>query len=465
SDGKLYFGGYHGFNIIDIDHLNDNDFLPPVHINEFFIFNKPVTVDSPNSPLNQIISETKKITLSYKQSVLTFGFNAINFTSPEKSLYAYKMEGYDQSWNYCDASRRYATYTNLNPGPYTFKVIASNNDGLWNTNEASISLVILPPFWLTWWFKAICIISLILAVYLISYLKTKSLQIQKITLEKIVKERTHDLSNLNEELQVINENLKEKQDRIEEQSEELQNQARSLQMMNEKLLLSNSTKDKFFSIISHDLKGPFNSILGFSETLKTDYSKMSDEIRKQCIDLINTSSLKAFSLLENLLTWARSQTNRIEYTPQVNDIGLIIKNNVESFKEIVLKKNITIIDETKGYHYALSDIYMINTVIRNLISNAIKFSHKSGSIIVKATETDGFVQVSIKDSGIGMDQNLQNMLFKIGEVTTRQGTSKETGTGLGLFLCKEFVEKNGGKIWVESEEGRGSVFFFTLPIA
>lgn len=465
SDGKLYFGGFHGFNIIATDNLTDNDFLPPVYIIEFDIFNKPVMFDSPNSPLNQVISETKKLTLSYKQSVLTFGFNAINFTSPEKSLYAYKMEGYDKSWNYCDASRRYATYTNLNPGSYTFKVMASNNDGLWNPNEASISLVILPPYWLTWWFMTVCIIFLVLAVYAIFYLKTKNLQIQKISLEKTVKERTHDLSNLNEELEVINENLKDKQDKIEEQSKDLQNQARSLQLMNEDLILLNSTKDKFFSIISHDLKGPFNSILGFSEILIIDYNKMSDEERKQCIALINTSSLKVFSLLENLLTWARSQIDGIEYSPEVNNISLIIKNNIESFKEIVLKKNISIIDETIGEHYALIDINMINTVIRNLINNAIKFSYLSGCIIVKAVKVKDFVQVSIKDSGIGMNKDLQNKLFEIGEVTTREGTSKETGTGLGLILCKEFVEKNHGSLWVESKEGEGSIFIFTLPYA
>jgi len=232
----------------------------------------------------------------------------------------------------------------------------------------------------------------------------------------------------------------------------------------EQLQIANSTKNKFFSIIAHDLKNPFNSILGFSELLLSNiYEYENDKIEK-FVKTINSSSRNAYELLENLLVWARSQSGNIEFNPTVNKLSSIIKENVSLIESQSAKKEIKVFTEINDNYSMFCDRNMISTVVRNLLTNALKFTKPSGQISVLTKQIDNGYEITISDTGIGISPENIQKLFKIDSKFQTQGTADEKGTGLGLILCKEFVEKHGGKIWVESELGKGSDFKFTMPI-
>lgn len=231
----------------------------------------------------------------------------------------------------------------------------------------------------------------------------------------------------------------------------------------EELKNLNTTKDKFFSIIAHDLKNPFITILGFSELLLSDYNELNDEEKLFYIEEMKKSADTSHSLLQNLLQWSRSQTGRIVFQPKILPIDKIILDNIELLKPTAEQKEIKIDYSQLSTINVLADEDMASTIIRNLISNAIKFTGRKGNIYITAVDSDSFVNISVKDSGIGMSEETQRKLFQLDTSYSTEGTEKETGTGLGLILCKEFIEKNGGTIIVESKYGEGSTFHFTLP--
>jgi len=245
----------------------------------------------------------------------------------------------------------------------------------------------------------------------------------------------------------------------------LSNSYKKIQQQAEKLAESNATKDKFFSIIAHDLKNPFTSILGFSNLILGNKSKFSEEDIINFVTQISDSAKNTFKLLENLLTWSRSQTGKLEYYPIVLNINSIICNSKSLIQYIAQGKNITIEFDVEKNIEVFADENMINTVIRNLLSNAVKYTHKGGKIVLKAVSQNNQLLIEISDNGVGIPPQKIEKLFKISEKVSTLGTENEAGTGLGLLLCKEFVEKNGGKIWVESTQNIGSKFFFTLPLA
>lgn len=226
----------------------------------------------------------------------------------------------------------------------------------------------------------------------------------------------------------------------------------------------NQTKDKFFSIIAHDLKNPFVTLLGFSEILLSDFKELQNDEILFYINEMKKSADLSFNLLQNLLQWSRSQTGRIEYHPQLLDLKNIVQENVALVLKSAEKKNINLVLNIKVELIINADQDMINTIIRNLLTNAIKFTHKNGIICIDAISKNGFVELCIKDSGIGMNNETIDKLFRLDVSLSTSGTENETGTGLGLILCKEFVEKHGGKIWATSELGKGSTFFISLPI-
>jgi PAS domain S-box-containing protein len=226
----------------------------------------------------------------------------------------------------------------------------------------------------------------------------------------------------------------------------------------------NADKDRFISILSHDLKSPFNSILGFSEILTEDIRKLNTDEIEDIARNINKSARNTLYLLEDLLAWAMTQQGKIIFKPQKLSLADICKNILEILNPNAVAKNITINYYIADSIKVFADIDMIKTVLRNLISNALKFTNSGGTINVSSEENSENVTISISDNGVGIKAENITKLFNISEVITTKGTAEETGTGLGLLLCKEFVEKHGGKIWVESEVGKGSVFKFTLPI-
>ncbi|WP_298287328.1 tetratricopeptide repeat-containing sensor histidine kinase [uncultured Lutibacter sp.] len=225
----------------------------------------------------------------------------------------------------------------------------------------------------------------------------------------------------------------------------------------------NITKDKFFSIIAHDLKNPFNSIKGFTELLIENINEYTEEKQLKFLKVVKGSTVKASSLLNNLLIWANSQSGNLKFNPQKIDLKVELAN-VISFLEIqAFNKDIKIANKIQDNIFLYADDNMLSTILRNLISNAIKFTQSEGRIEIISNTKNGFTKISIKDSGIGIsEENLKN-LFNIETKKSTLGTSNEQGSGLGLILCKEFVERHGGEIFVESELTLGSTFSFTLP--
>lgn len=225
----------------------------------------------------------------------------------------------------------------------------------------------------------------------------------------------------------------------------------------------NISKDKFFSIIAHDLKNPFNVLVSYTSLLKTDLEMFSTEELKQIVTDLNQASENGFNLLQNLLLWTRTQTNRIHIFKSKFNLSEVFEK-VKALVDLNLlskDQKLTIVVDPERVAYADKD--MIATIVRNLVFNAIKFSPKGSEIILKATETEAGLQIDVIDSGVGIPPETIKKLFRIDTNTSLQGTEGETGTGLGLVICREFVEKHNGQIWVESELGKGSVFSFTLP--
>ena len=225
----------------------------------------------------------------------------------------------------------------------------------------------------------------------------------------------------------------------------------------------NATKDKFFSIIAHDLKSPFNSIIGFSSLLTRQIEERDYAAVEKYAGFIQNSSQQAFDLLMNLLEWSQSHTGRIVFTPETINIVDLINQSTELFIASAQQKSITIISEIPVNRSVFADKAMVNTILRNLISNAIKFTNPGGEIVVSTEQTQNELVVSVSDNGVGMDQESISELFRIDKNHSTLGTENEKGTGLGLLLCKEFAERLGGRIWVESESGKGSKFFFSIP--
>ncbi len=232
---------------------------------------------------------------------------------------------------------------------------------------------------------------------------------------------------------------------------------------NELLQSINAEKDKFFSFLAHDLREPLSNFVAATQILTEEIQTMSlDEIRELTVSMkISASSI--YCLLENLLEWSYFKRGVLEFTPKMHNLKNIVQNSIEVVSESVGKKNIvidfSIADDLRVY----IDKHMFESVIRNLVSNAVKFTPRGGKIIISASAVnDNFIKLKISDTGIGMNTELKSKLFLLSEKTSRPGTEGEPSTGLGLLLCKDFIEKNGGKIWVESEEGKGSAFSITI---
>ncbi len=235
-----------------------------------------------------------------------------------------------------------------------------------------------------------------------------------------------------------------------------------LQEYSEQLKELVATKDKFFSIIAHDLKSPFNSILGLSEIIKNDAKYLDIATIEQYAGIIHSTSNNTFKLLENLLDWARIHQSQMPFQPSSFILKTIVNEVIELAIEKANSKMIAVINYTPDNIIITADKNMIRTILRNLISNALKFTSTNGKVGINALYTDNTVEVSVEDTGTGIKQEDIEKVFKIGSSFSKRGTENEKGTGLGLLLCKEFVEKHGGKIWVESEEGKGSKFKFSI---
>jgi len=437
---KLMFAGLNGITQFNPSSLKENTSHPDIKIVDLKIYNtiiKPVSYYRDRMILNKEISNTDTLRLSHVDRYFTLEFSTLNYQSPDKSRYQYRLDGLDakDEWITTSAERRFATYMNLNPGKYLFRVKGTNSEGIWS-KERHLYIHISPPFYRTIWFYVILVILIFVGLEVLFKWRQKTMIRNMSMLEEKVMERTSE---------------------IQEQKEEIEKQKNELEKINQ-------TKNKFFSIIAHDLKNPFHAILNFSDILNKDYQSLSEAERIEIAQLIHQSADNTFNLLENLLQWSRSQTGRIMFNPEKLDLVKLVNTTYELLRHMAENKKITLALNTQSSVSVFGDKNMLLTVIRNLVNNAIKFTPENGRIDVFVTSELTHAKITIRDSGIGIRKEVLDRLFDLEQLQSTSGTSGETGTGLGLVLCKEFIERNKGTISVSSKVAQGSVFTILLPL-
>ena len=422
GSGKLYFGGINGITSFYPQQIRDNPYRPPVVITDFLIAYQRVDHRRPGAPLNQAISETKQITLSHKQNVLSFDFAALDFTTPQKNQYAYKMEGVDDDWIYSGNEHR-ANYVNLSPGSYLFRVKGSNNDGIWNEQGASLQITILPPWWKTQWAYSMYVLFVLVVLYGL---------------------RRYELNWVR-----------------------LKNQLKMKHFEAEKLKELDQMKSRFIANISHEFRTPLTLVLGQLEGLEGDIDNPSGT---QKLKLATRYARKLHELINQLLDVAKLEAGKMPIQVQQANIVPFLKTLFASFESLAAQKNLGV------RFYAARDridVYFepekLEKIFTNLISNAIKFTPEGGevSVRVRVPEVDGtaeWVEIDVRDSGIGIPEDQLPYIFDRFYQVASGNTRDYEGTGIGLALAKELVELHSGDIQVTSKVGIGTVFRVRLPL-
>ena len=432
--GKMYFGGINGLNIFNPDSIYIKDTYPKVNITNLLLFNKMVPVgerDEGKQVLSKSITYTKKIELARKDYAFTLEFAALTYKSQSKIKYAYKLEGFDNNWIQTNAKKRFATYSHIRPGNYTFKVKSTNADGEWNDDYTSLDIRILPAIYETIW--AFIFYSFILIILLINF-----------------RNQILSRARYKHEIQL---------ERIERENQEAYN----------------DLKLQFFTNISHEFKTPLTLILGPLENVLS--RKDLDKNLKEQLLLMQSGSKRMYRLINQLMEFRKVETGNYKIKISYNDIIPLIKEIVMSFKPKSVQNKIKyILQISLKSANVWFDENVIETIIYNLLSNAFKYTPKKGEIKItvsfydekNSNEIHNSEQIkkmllTISDSGIGISkQRIENIFKRFYQVETF--SDKKRGTGIGLALTKDLVEVHKGTIDVESEEGRGTVFLVQIPV-
>ncbi len=421
--GQLYFGGYSGFNTFQPDSLQDNGFIPNVYLTDFKLFNKSVDYNSNRDIFSSSIFVEDSIHLKWNQSVFTFEYSAINFTHPEQNQYAYKLDGFDQHWNYV-GKKQSATYTNINPGKYIFQVKASNNDGIWNEKGTEIHLVISPPWWKTFYayagYSTLCLAIILLGI-------------------RIIKDR---------------ERLKMK---YELENEKLA-RAHELDLM----------KIKFFTNVSHEFRTPLTLILSPIEKMMREERHSH---KKGQLTLVYRNAKRLLALINQLLDFRKMEVGAHKLNLDGGDIVSFCKDIFDSFTDMAESRSIAYTFHSNfNQQNVCFDKEKMEKILNNLISNAFKFTHQSGQIDIRikinAKQKEGFshVDLQVKDTGIGIPKEKQHKIFERFFQSDLPHRMINQGSGIGLSITQEFVQLHGGSIEVHSEVNQGSCFTIHLPL-
>lgn len=478
-NGELLFGGTHGFNSFFPDSIHHNTFMPPVFITGLRVFNKPVPLGEKDSVLPKHITQLDEITLPYDYSVFTLEFLAVNYMMPEKIRYAYKLQGLEEQWNFVD-NQQTATYTNLDPGVYYFHVKASNNDGIWPEDGKVLKITVTPPFWKTWWFRTLVIVSAVLSVYVAIYLRVHQLRKKNIELEERVADRTSQLRGLirelqekqneiavtNEELTSALEDLVEQKSKTEIINNELKAAHEELLTINNqldervhertvKLLKANQELDRFVYSASHDLSAPLKSILGLIQLTRLENN---NEALSSHLEHMQKSVMKLEGVINSLTQFSRNMGHALIKQEIIFDD--MVEEVLDELKYPFHADKVKIIKNYKTEDYITSDYLRLKIILSNLISNALKYKNGNAQSYVEITfEREGVHhRIQIKDNGIGISRENQAKVFDM----FFRATLQSTGSGLGLYIVKETVEKLGGSIILDSVPGNYTVFIVTL---
>lgn len=510
KEGLLAFGCEKGLIMFNPDEIHDNTDIPKVYITGLRLFNEPVRIGEYDSLLKQNIRLTSEIKFKRNQNYFTIEYVAINYVSNENNQYAYMLEGFDKDWIQV-GNKREASYTNLNPGRYVFRVKASNNDGYWNEEGASIKIFIRPAFTDTIWFRFLILIGIASLILFFYYYRVSILKTQNILLEQNVEKRTEQLTKANLELEeknkrilsqneeILKQNLEifnkneeinqqklllEKQknevekaykeltlyrDKLEEIVEE---RTRELMEAKEKAEESDRLKSSFLANLSHEIRTPLNSIIGFSSLIFNE--EISDEERKNYQSIIESSSVTLLNLINDIIDISKIEARKLEII--ITEVPLSrVFNNLKQIYTFEIQKHQLF--ETKQLEFRVNidrniqslvihtDEIRINQVLSNLINNAIKFTQEGyievGCKFLAENET---LEFYVKDTGVGIKKEYHEIIFERFRKVEDDKEMIYRGAGLGLAISRQLIQLLGGDIWVESEPGKGSVFYFTLPV-
>ena len=501
KDSAIYLGSPKGLLSFNPKDFTTNPYPARPTITNLQISNATIT---PGDTLNGRVVLTKQIwssselVLKYYENDFTLQFSAMHFAVPENNKFWYMLEGYKDEWIATDANRRWATFTGLQPGEYTFRLKATNNDGVVckPEEEVSLNIEILPPFWRTIWFKLL-IIFLIAALVGI-YIRIRILRFKRLNtlLEQKVRERTY-------ELQEINISLEEKQEEIYSQKEELTLQKASLEETNkvlrttqEKIIAqnkeldihrnkleslikartseliealkkaeeSNRLKNSFLANMSHEIRTPMNAIIGFSSLLQE--TNVKDSSKKDYIDIIIKSSQSLLVIIDDILDLSKIQSNQLDLNLQPQSLILILNEMYNMFRIEALNKEIELrlnVEKIKNDLTIVTDEVRLKQVISNLLSNALKFTNK-GTVEFGVYEVSEQLTIYVNDTGIGIPEKFGDAIFEHFLKLEEDKDNLFRGAGLGLAISKSLVNLLGGSIWYQSKEKQGTTFYFTHPL-
>lgn len=444
KDGDLLFGtkgGIYTFNPLEI---NDKSYVfAPVFTSLKVSGISIKTGDTIGGivPIEKAITYSNSIALPFSYNSFTIEFASVQFHEAPLLQYQYLLDGIDKSWVSSAANRRFASYAGLLPGEYTFKVRASYKTGEWSA-PTSIVVKVIPPWWRTAWFQYSSILGLIIITAILVMLRIRTIKTQNITLENKVNQRTT---------------------RLKETNTLLQESHVVLEMKNEQLDESLKAKDKLIRVIAHDFKNPLASVKNLVDTLKHKLEQFDVEQLKEMLNSISSATNNLNNQMQNVLDWAMAEGQDLIFKPKEINIETLINDVLLLTQDSAKQKNIAISLQLDYETNAFIDPRMISTVLRNLLINAIRFTPRNGNIAVVVQEYENELEVSIVDSGVGMDDDIIKSIFNSSQIISTAGTENEQGSGIGLRLSKQFVERNKGVLIARSETDRGSVFTFTVP--